>query len=69
MLLSSRRNFLTGLVFLIAAPAIVRASSLMPVRIVKSFNYQELASITRTAFVPRLFVQLYAPRSIFLDLE
>jgi hypothetical protein len=31
--LASRRSFITGLVSLVAAPAIVRAGSLMPVRV------------------------------------
>ncbi len=31
-LITSRRSFITGLVALVAAPAIVRASSLMPVK-------------------------------------
>lgn len=36
-----RRSFVTGLISLIAAPAIVRASSLMPVKLV-DFNPQTL---------------------------
>ena len=64
-----RRKFLTGLASLIAAPAIVRVSSLMPVRgIIQDIEptllmpadlYAELAAVTRRAFVPRLYVQLY----------
>lgn len=34
-ILTSRRSLITGLVALVAAPAIVRATSLMPVRLVK----------------------------------
>ena len=34
-IITSRRSFITGLTGLIAAPAIVRAQSLMPVRVVK----------------------------------
>lgn len=34
-MITSRRGFLTGLVGLVAAPAIVRASSLMPVKVVE----------------------------------
>lgn len=51
-----RRSFITGLVSLIAAPAIVRAGSLMPVKAIDivdirewrpdiSFNYNNLFSI------------------------
>jgi hypothetical protein len=65
-----RRSFLTGLAATLAAPAIVRAASLMPVRgIVMDVQqpiahlngvplYADLVDITRQAFVPRLFVQL-----------
>ena len=64
----SRRSFITGLAALVATPAIVRASSLMPVRglimdvpklVVNYDIYAELANVTRQAFVPRLYVQLY----------
>ena len=34
-LLASRRSFITGLVSLIAAPAIIRAGSLMPVKVME----------------------------------
>lgn len=67
-----RRKFIAGVAALFAAPAIVRASSLMPVRyapLIGSFNApglvtpkclgQDLFDITRRAFVPRLFVDLY----------
>ena len=33
--MTSRRGFITGLISLVAAPAIVRASSIMPVRSIK----------------------------------
>ncbi len=68
----TRRGFITGLgAFFCAAPAIVRATSLMPVRALEDcefeysgfysvFDRRALADVTRTAFVPRLFVQLYA---------
>lgn len=52
----SRRSFITGLVAFAAAPAIVRASSLMPVRGIvmdapKRDLYAELADITRQHFL------------------
>jgi hypothetical protein len=34
-MISTRRAFLTGMVSLVASPAIVRASSLMPVKIIE----------------------------------
>ena len=59
----NRRFFLRGLGVMLAGPAIVRASSLMPVRsIIGSdvpLDYAELMAITRRALVPSLFVQLY----------
>ena len=40
-MISSRRSFITGLAALVAAPAIVRVASLMPVRgIVMPITYQ-----------------------------
>ena len=72
----SRRGFITGLISLVAAPAIVRVSSLMPVKamtwrdvvraadveysIIPESIYKDLVDITRKAFVPRLYVQLHA---------
>lgn len=61
----NRRGFLTGLGAMIAAPAIVHAGNLMPVRAIErlilpsSPNFAELTAITRKAFLPRLFVQIY----------
>jgi hypothetical protein len=71
----SRRGFLAGISSgLICAPAIVRASSLMQIRAIESVDwaalenldqyapgqlYAELQEITRKAFMPRLFVQLW----------
>lgn len=68
----ARRQFLGGLVSAFAAPAIVRASSLMPVKAMHlekiiryvpcggGFSvYEDLIHITRQAFAPRLFVQRY----------
>jgi hypothetical protein len=74
---ATRRSFITGLISLVAAPAIVRAGSLMPVKAiiepVGTFNVPldptdciigdgyitEVASMTRKAFLPQLFVQTY----------
>lgn len=65
-----RRTFLTGLASIIAAPAIVRASSLMPVKsfyrwqefelgpmsvLVTPWQYAELSRLTRQAFLPKLY--------------
>lgn len=76
-MLQSRRSFLRGLgATLIAAPAVVRAASLMPIRgIVQPISlegvpltfdggFPMLTEITRKAFVPRLFVQLWMPDKI-----
>lgn len=58
----SRRSLITGLVNLVAAPAIVRAGSLMPVKVVgidfAALTLEQYSDIVRRAFVPRLFVQL-----------
>jgi hypothetical protein len=45
---STRRAFLTGLISFVAAPAIVRASSLMPVKIIEPEIIQINYGITRT---------------------
>jgi hypothetical protein len=70
-MITSRRSFLLGLgSALVAAPAVVRAASLMPVRgiiqdvgveygVISADMYGDLVSITRKAFVPRFFVQVY----------
>lgn len=60
-MITSRRSFLTGLgAVLITAPAIVRAGSLMPVKVMPQMSlYEELTVVTRQAFIPRLFVQVY----------
>ena len=66
-----RRGLLTSLgCLIIAAPSIVRATSLMPIKAFDGFTFQgvpltfdggypELIAVTRTAFVPRLLTQLY----------
>jgi hypothetical protein len=54
----SRRSLITGLISLVAAPAIVRAGSLMPVKQMLSPTVMEdIIDITRRAFVPRLYAQ------------
>lgn len=45
---STRRAFLTGLISFVAAPAIVRASSLMPVKIIEPEIIQISYGIART---------------------
>ena len=77
-----RRKFLTGLASLIAAPAIVRVSSLMPVRgIVQPLiartelpqstwrTYNELIAITRRGFIPRLHILHYAANPMLVALQ
>ena len=81
-MITSRRTFLTGLASLMAAPAIVRASSLMPVKVLPSVEeldaltiimhpdmYAELSVITRKAFVPRLSVQIYETTPLLKALQ
>lgn len=78
---TSRRSFLLGLgATLVAAPAVVRAASLMPVRGVilpvdwryavraANVDYEELTAITRKAFVPRLLVQVYESSPLLAEL-
>ena len=78
-MLASRRSFITGLISFVAAPAIVRVTSLMPVRgiimdlaptdlLMSKSVYEELCDITRRAFVPRLYVQLYDVAPAFLTI-
>ena len=67
----NRRSFFSGLAAAFAAPAIVRAASIMPVKAlilppepeliipISSGLYADLTDMTRAAFVPRLFVQIY----------
>jgi hypothetical protein len=75
----NRRGFLGGLIAALAAPAVIRTPGLLmpikqPVFIpLKSglVSYGELAAITRKAFVPRLFVEIYFAqpelRALFAD--
>lgn len=86
----SRRGLIGSLISLAAAPAIVRASSLMPIKAMLSdaellqlrlnaayavarenMNrqlYGDLVDITRKAFAPRLFVQLYRSPTVYGEL-
>lgn len=72
-MITSRRSFLTGLgAALITAPAVVRASSLMPVRglvmpveqplsiVMAPDMYAALCDATRRAFLPRLYDRITA---------
>jgi hypothetical protein len=56
----NRRGFITGVIALVAAPAIVRVSSLMPVRAIVPANYLSLAQITRES------VQMFLDSNTFL---
>lgn len=74
----NRRGFLSGFGALIAAPAIVHAGNLMPIKAVTwadpvawagGLDYAELAGVTRKALVPRLFVQIYAESPVIRALQ
>ncbi|HWS65680.1 MAG TPA: hypothetical protein VN325_23210 [Steroidobacteraceae bacterium] len=92
--MTTRRGFITGLgALFIAAPAIVRVASIMPVRafdldltdydaieqelramsggIEHSVRdaFGELVSVTRMAFVPRLFVEVYRASPLLAELQ
>jgi hypothetical protein len=70
-----RRSFLTGLGAVICSPAIVRATSLMPINtrlladevaVFRQMTFQgtplvfdEIVAVTRKALVPHLYAQLY----------
>ena len=67
----NRRGFITGVFSAVAAPAIVRVGSLMPVKAMLftdsgfyslyptySNLYEALQAVTRKAFIPRLIVQM-----------
>jgi hypothetical protein len=65
----NRRSLITGLISLVAAPAIVRPTSIMPIKALPSAEDLDtlarkqpadyLIALTRQAFVPRLFVSVY----------
>ena len=78
----NRRSLITGLISLVAAPAIVRATSIMPIKALPAVEdldtlaRKQLADslygdliLTRQALVPRLFVQIYraGPTAKYLD--
>ncbi len=55
----NRRGFLTGLVSALAAPAIVRASSLMPVRVMPDTDWLDAAyAMTRDQMTKNLYGDL-----------
>ena len=71
-LILPRRKFLMGLgASIIAAPAVVRAASLMKISAFEDeigliqtvnggvFSYSELSAITRESFTPRIYLQIY----------
>ena len=71
-----RRSFLKGLVGAVVAPAIVRSGILMPVKeiivpdgiaLTSSLHpvgsLAEIARVTRQAFIPKLYTQIYQPSS------
>lgn len=78
----SKRSFIIGALSALAAPAIVRAASLMPVRSISENifaeahwiehipmspdMYSDLIAVTRKAFVPRLFVEIYRENPLLL---
>jgi hypothetical protein len=78
----SRRLFLGHLFSAFAAPAIVRAGSLMPVKaldpilfaqnpwgtLLDPSLYGELVAVTRQIFVPTLFVQTYKAMPLMREL-
>ena len=69
----NRRSLITGLISLVAAPAIVRPTSIMPIKALPAVEDLDtlarkrfvdcldacLVDVTRQAFVPRLFAQIY----------
>ena len=65
----SRRGFITGLATLIAAPAIIRVADLMPIKSQPRFLLTELQAITRKAFLPRVYTQIYADHSLLALFE
>lgn len=71
-MITSRRKFLRGAAVVLCAPAIVRASSLMPIRMLEQgfvFSpyetrypatlFSELAAVTRNVFLPKLYASAY----------
>ena len=73
----NRRGFIRGLVAFVAAPAIVRVTSLMPVRafiddgtLMPAYGgiYGELTAVVRRAFIPRVIVQIYTASPLLIDM-
>ena len=70
---TNRRFFLRGAITLIASPAIVRASSLMPIKNIQFLEeemlpnaiLQKLLDVTRRAYIPRMFIDIYYASSTF----
>lgn len=50
----NRRGLITGLISLVAAPAIVRASSLMPVKVIKPISYMTLDDYAERIMLPMI---------------
>jgi hypothetical protein len=67
MIETSRRSFITGLVSFVAAPAIVRAANIMPVRSPKVLAFTEYYQnrVIRTY----LDVQAIRDRNVLLSIE
>ena len=64
-----RRSFLTGLVSLMAAPAIVRASSLMPIKLfdpVQSLSAGGVNSRLAISMITREAIKLFSQSNEFL---
>lgn len=64
----SRRGILGAL---ICSPAIVRASSLMPVKVLGDYSvglYAQLTAITRQAYVPMKTIDLYWSEPLFREM-
>ena len=78
-ILLPRRRFLAGIVGLIAAPAIVRVTSIMPVKampeqptlqaLMGADLYGEMIRVTRQAFLPRMVAQAYREPPLFRDIS
>ena len=72
MIETSRRGLITGLVSFIAAPAIVRASSLMPVKVMPDLAEYwlkpEHGMPVRRAFLDKPIVQIYQASPLVREL-
>lgn len=63
---TSRRGFLTGLVGLFAAPAIVRASSLMPVKEVKPLTLYTMVENWNAAYASEFIREFEVERGFLM---